>query len=101
MPVQQLGCWTGTPPPINNTPADQPVGSVVDKVTVHPYHGDKQDLQVRFVTAIDLLANDPRPEDAFGNADVLRIHVGRHRVMYEISDQQEVRVSVIHLGRLR
>ncbi|KUJ40583.1 metallophosphoesterase family protein [Streptomyces sp. NPDC093228] len=30
----------------NNTPADQPVGSVVDKVTVHPYHGDKQDLQV-------------------------------------------------------
>ncbi|MFB7493113.1 fibronectin type III domain-containing protein [Streptomyces sp. NPDC056161] len=32
--------------PCNNTPADQPVGSVVDKVTVHPYHGDKQDLQV-------------------------------------------------------
>ncbi|MFD3457966.1 fibronectin type III domain-containing protein, partial [Streptomyces sp. NPDC058691] len=30
----------------NNTPADQPVGSVVDKVTVHPFHGDKQDLQV-------------------------------------------------------
>ncbi|MEU6319470.1 metallophosphoesterase family protein [Streptomyces sp. NPDC047009] len=30
----------------NNTPADQPVGSVVDKVTVHPYHGDKQDLAV-------------------------------------------------------
>ncbi|MGX1549111.1 fibronectin type III domain-containing protein, partial [Streptomyces adustus] len=32
--------------PCNNTPAGQPVGSVVDKVTVHPYHGDKQDLQV-------------------------------------------------------
>ncbi|MER8193543.1 type II toxin-antitoxin system RelE/ParE family toxin [Streptomyces microflavus] len=27
-------------------------------------------------------------------------HVGRYRVMYEISDQQ-VRVGVIHLGRLR
>ncbi|MFD8071074.1 fibronectin type III domain-containing protein [Streptomyces sp. NPDC059718] len=26
--------------------ADQPVGSHVDDVTVHPYHGDKQDLQV-------------------------------------------------------
>ncbi|MFB7289954.1 purple acid phosphatase family protein [Actinacidiphila glaucinigra] len=25
---------------------DQPVGSHVDDVTVHPYHGDKQDLQV-------------------------------------------------------
>ncbi|MGW3635621.1 fibronectin type III domain-containing protein [Streptomyces sp. NPDC005122] len=29
-----------------NTTADQPVGSTVDKVTVHPFHGDKQDLQV-------------------------------------------------------
>jgi hypothetical protein len=30
----------------NNTTADQPVGSLVDKVTVHPYHGSGQDLQV-------------------------------------------------------
>ncbi|MDX3236712.1 metallophosphoesterase family protein [Streptomyces sp. ME03-5709C] len=30
----------------NNTPEGQPVGSLVDKVTVHPFHGDKQDLQV-------------------------------------------------------
>ncbi|MGW2939120.1 type II toxin-antitoxin system RelE family toxin [Streptomyces sp. NPDC055722] len=51
-------------------------------------------------TAVDRLADDPRPEGAFGTADVLRIHVGRYRVMYAISDQQ-VRVSVIHLGRLR
>ncbi|MFJ6213746.1 fibronectin type III domain-containing protein [Streptomyces sp. NPDC092296] len=29
-----------------NTPAGQPVGSTVDKVTVHPYHGSGQDLQV-------------------------------------------------------
>ncbi|MFE7979111.1 fibronectin type III domain-containing protein [Streptomyces shenzhenensis] len=29
-----------------NTPEGKPVGSVVDKVTVHPYHGDGQDLQV-------------------------------------------------------
>ena len=27
-------------------PAGQPVGSIVDKVTVHPYHGDGQALQV-------------------------------------------------------
>jgi hypothetical protein len=32
--------------PCDNNPADKPVGSIVDKVTVHPYHGDKQDLQV-------------------------------------------------------
>ncbi|MEW1722002.1 fibronectin type III domain-containing protein [Streptomyces sp. NPDC093109] len=29
-----------------NTPSGQPVGSVTDKVTVHPYHGSGQDLQV-------------------------------------------------------
>ncbi|MFI5753639.1 fibronectin type III domain-containing protein [Streptomyces sp. NPDC051569] len=29
-----------------NTSADQPVGSLVDKVTVRPYHGNGQDLQV-------------------------------------------------------
>ncbi|GAA0403149.1 hypothetical protein Acor_33650 [Acrocarpospora corrugata] len=34
-----------------NTPADQPVGSVVDKVTVHPYHGDGQALQVNVPNA--------------------------------------------------
>ncbi|WP_328723409.1 metallophosphoesterase family protein [Streptomyces sp. NBC_00247] len=30
----------------NNTDAAQPVGSVVDKVSVHPYNGDSQSLQV-------------------------------------------------------
>ncbi|MFI6339352.1 fibronectin type III domain-containing protein [Streptomyces sp. NPDC050535] len=30
----------------NNTTAEQPVGSVVDKVSVHPYNGDGQSLQV-------------------------------------------------------
>ncbi|MER5974211.1 type II toxin-antitoxin system RelE/ParE family toxin [Streptomyces sp. NPDC002055] len=42
----------------------------------------------------------PGPGAAFGSADVLRIHAGAYRVMYEISDQQ-VRISVIRLGRLR
>ena len=50
--------------------------------------------------AVDRLADNPRPEGAFGSADLLRIHVGLYRVMYEINDQQ-VRVSVIHLGRAR
>ena len=51
-------------------------------------------------SAVDRLTDNPRPDGAFGSADVLRIHVGRYRVMYEISDHQ-IRVSVIHLGRVR
>ncbi|TJZ94634.1 type II toxin-antitoxin system RelE family toxin [Actinacidiphila oryziradicis] len=51
-------------------------------------------------TAVDRLADEPRPDGAFGSADVLRIHVGIYRVMYEISDHR-VRISIIHLGRLR
>ncbi|MFI0939865.1 type II toxin-antitoxin system RelE/ParE family toxin [Streptomyces sp. NPDC021020] len=51
-------------------------------------------------TAVDHLAEDPRPEGASGGTDVLRIHVGIYRVMYEVSDSQ-IRISVIHLGRLR
>ncbi|MCX5318038.1 type II toxin-antitoxin system RelE/ParE family toxin [Streptomyces sp. NBC_00154] len=51
-------------------------------------------------TAVDRLADNPRPDGAFGSTDLLRIHIGAYRVMYEISDQQ-IRVSVIHLGRVR
>ncbi|MFD4144213.1 type II toxin-antitoxin system RelE/ParE family toxin [Streptomyces sp. NPDC058572] len=51
-------------------------------------------------TAVDRLADNPRPDGAFGSADLLRIHVGAYRVLYEISDQQ-IRVNVIHLGRVR
>jgi mRNA interferase RelE/StbE len=50
--------------------------------------------------AVDRLADNPRPREAFGSADLLRIHVGAYRVLYEIGDRQ-VRVSVIHLGRMR
>jgi mRNA interferase RelE/StbE len=50
--------------------------------------------------ATDRLSDNPRPRSAFGSADVLRIHVGLYRVMYEVSDRQ-VRVGVIHLGQVR
>ncbi|WP_408055478.1 type II toxin-antitoxin system RelE family toxin [Streptomyces radicis] len=50
--------------------------------------------------AVDHLADDPRPAGAFGSADVLRIHVGPYRVVYEISGAA-VLISVIHLGRMR
>ncbi|MFJ9703430.1 MULTISPECIES: type II toxin-antitoxin system RelE family toxin [Streptomyces] len=51
-------------------------------------------------TAVDRLADNPRPDGAFGAGGVLRIHVGRYRVMYEV-DGRHIRVSVIHLGRVR
>ncbi|MFG2045454.1 fibronectin type III domain-containing protein [Dactylosporangium sp. NPDC048998] len=35
----------------SNTTADQPVGSIVDKVTVHPYNADGQQLQVNVPNA--------------------------------------------------
>ncbi|GAA3250060.1 hypothetical protein ACFO1B_39860 [Dactylosporangium siamense] len=35
----------------NNTPANQPVGSIVDSVTVHPYQGDGQAIQVNVPNA--------------------------------------------------
>ncbi|RKF27338.1 purple acid phosphatase family protein [Micromonospora globbae] len=34
-----------------NTPEGEPVGSIVDKVTIHPYHGSGQDIQVNVPTA--------------------------------------------------
>ncbi|MFI5889073.1 fibronectin type III domain-containing protein [Actinoplanes sp. NPDC051513] len=37
--------------PCSNTAEGQPVGSIVDKVTVHPYHADGQDIQVDVPTA--------------------------------------------------
>ncbi|MFE7130952.1 type II toxin-antitoxin system RelE/ParE family toxin [Streptomyces sp. NPDC057638] len=40
-----------------------------------------------------------RPRGAFGSPDMLRIHIGAYRVMYEINDR-EIRVNVIHLGRV-
>jgi mRNA interferase RelE/StbE len=56
---------------------------------------------VRLVfAAIDRLADDPRPQGAFGSSCLLRVHVGRYRVMYEIDDGK-LRVSVLHLGRPR
>lgn len=49
---------------------------------------------------MDDLASNPRPPAAspWGNTGVLRLRIGRYRVLYEIDDQI-IRVDVIHLGR--
>jgi mRNA interferase RelE/StbE len=50
--------------------------------------------------AVDELAVDPRPPTAsrWGGSEVLRLRVGRYRVLYEVEDQI-VTISVVHLGR--
>ena len=56
----------------------------------------------RVFDVVDELANDPRPATAFpwGGGDVLRLRVGRYRVLYEV-DNRVIRIDVIHLGRAR
>lgn len=49
--------------------------------------------------AVDLLTDQPRPAGAYvWGVDRCRIHVGRYRVIYEVTEQT-VTVEVIHLGR--
>jgi mRNA interferase RelE/StbE len=51
--------------------------------------------------AINALARAPRPRGAqpYGSPDILRIHVGRYRLMYEVHDEV-VMITVFHVGRL-
>lgn len=51
--------------------------------------------------AVDLLADSPRPPGTaeYGSADLRRMHVGRYRVMYEITNAT-LTIVVIHLGRI-
>ncbi|GAA1929428.1 hypothetical protein GCM10009837_63850 [Streptomyces durmitorensis] len=61
---------------------------------------DPDGLQQLF-DAVDLLADDPRPAGtaAYGSPDLRRMHVGRYRVMYEIT-HETVTIVVIHVGRM-
>jgi mRNA interferase RelE/StbE len=49
---------------------------------------------------VDDLATIPRPTAAipWGSAGILRLRIGRYRVLYGISDRL-IRIYVIHLGR--
>jgi mRNA interferase RelE/StbE len=60
---------------------------------------DREGIQQVF-QAVDLLAGNPRPKDAFtvGSSSVYRIQIGFYRVQYEVHDQT-VTVTVFHLGR--
>ncbi|MFD0275520.1 type II toxin-antitoxin system RelE/ParE family toxin [Kitasatospora sp. NPDC127111] len=62
---------------------------------------DDADGLRQVMDAVDLLADDPRPAGsaAYGSPDLRRIHIGRYRVLYEITEQT-VTIVVIHLGRI-
>ena len=49
---------------------------------------------------VDDLDRNPRPPTAlpWGNTALLRLRVGRYRILYEINDRL-IRIDVIHLGR--
>jgi mRNA interferase RelE/StbE len=50
--------------------------------------------------AIDALADEPRPSNTFpfGATDLLRLRVGRYRVVYEIHNTERA-ITVMHIGR--
>ncbi|MFF3489261.1 type II toxin-antitoxin system RelE/ParE family toxin [Streptomyces sp. NPDC002701] len=62
--------------------------------------GDADGLR-QLMDAVDLLADQPRPEGstAYGSMDLRRMRVGRYRVMCEITEVT-VAIVVIHIGRL-
>ncbi|MBT2447885.1 type II toxin-antitoxin system RelE/ParE family toxin [Streptomyces sp. ISL-43] len=62
---------------------------------------DDPDGLRQLMDAVDLLAEQPRPEGSaeYRSADLRRMYVGRYRVMYEITETT-VTIVVIHVGRL-
>ncbi|MFJ5546481.1 type II toxin-antitoxin system RelE/ParE family toxin [Streptomyces sp. NPDC093225] len=66
-----------------------------------PLLKDDPDGLRQLMDAVDLLANQPRPEGTtpYGSPDLRRMHVGRYRVLYEITEAT-VTIMVIHVDRL-
>jgi mRNA interferase RelE/StbE len=62
---------------------------------------DDPDGLARVLDATELLADHPRPSEAFsyGSADLLRIRVGRYRILYEI-DVPAQSITVLNVGRV-
>jgi mRNA interferase RelE/StbE len=64
------------------------------------YLADDPDGLIALVTSIDALAADPRPNEsfAFGSPDLGRLHIGRYRVLFEITDGTH-EILITHIGR--
>ncbi|MFD7094062.1 type II toxin-antitoxin system RelE family toxin [Streptomyces xanthophaeus] len=62
---------------------------------------DDPDGLRQLMDAVDFLADEPRTQGTaeYGSPDLRRMHVGRYRVLYEVTDTT-VTIVVIHVGRL-
>ncbi|MEV7181024.1 type II toxin-antitoxin system RelE/ParE family toxin [Kitasatospora sp. NPDC093679] len=62
---------------------------------------DDPDGLRQVMDAVDLLADNPRPAGTaeYGSPDLRRLHVGRYRVLYEITDAT-VTIVVLNVGRI-
>ncbi|MFI9297548.1 type II toxin-antitoxin system RelE/ParE family toxin [Streptomyces gardneri] len=62
---------------------------------------DDPDGLRQLMDSVDLLADHPRPDGSaeYGSPDLRRLHVGRYRVLYEITEAT-VTIVVIHVGRI-
>jgi mRNA interferase RelE/StbE len=65
------------------------------------YLADDPEGLAQVLDATDLLADDPRPIGTFpyGSDDLLRLRIGRYRVLHEI-DVVAQSITVLHVGRL-
>ncbi|KUL37097.1 plasmid stabilization protein [Streptomyces sp. NRRL F-4489] len=73
-------------------------GPALDAATLF-LKDDPEGLRQLFAS-IDLLADSPRPEGSipYGSPDPRRLHSGRYRARYEISEHT-VRIIVLLVGR--
>jgi mRNA interferase RelE/StbE len=65
------------------------------------YLADDPEGLAQVLDAADLLADNPQPAGAFpyGSEDLLRVRVGRYRILYEI-DRTAQSITVLHVGRV-
>ncbi|WP_028810841.1 type II toxin-antitoxin system RelE family toxin [Streptomyces flavidovirens] len=65
------------------------------------YLKDDPDGLRQVFAAVDLLVDDPRPtgSTAYGSPDLRRMHVGRYRILYEITEST-VTIVVMNVGRI-
>jgi mRNA interferase RelE/StbE len=61
-------------------------------------HDDSDGVRAIF-EAVDRLLDDPEPAQSFpfGTAGLRRLHVGRYRILYRVTDDE---IQVGHIGRL-
>lgn len=68
--------------------------------TAAGYLADDPGGLTHLLAALDQLSDNPRPESStpYGSTDLRRLHTGRYRTLYEITDS-DTKITLIHIGR--